>query len=247
MTAGCEGSSLVYDEVIKSTRSAERVQARRKHSTLTPPVRSSQFPGPGVYVWGVITHQVPWLPLLAFCVLWPLSSAIQLLSPQLPFALIGLEGRGWRRGGQGSQLGWGGKRVWYEMEQVFSVETVEMTRFPTTTSLRPQLTLPSHQTKARTVGNQWFDNYIELLVGFHFMCYFYIMTKRNESRASEVHYAFKALFFQIWSEKNGPNYLLNLFWIVIKSFHTLDWPCLGHCGINSIKDGNISLSPPVLY
>lgn len=36
----------------------------------TPPVRSSQFPGPGVYVSGAITHQVPWLPLSAFCVLW---------------------------------------------------------------------------------------------------------------------------------------------------------------------------------
>ena len=96
------------------------------------------------------------------------------------------------------------------MEQVFSVETVEMTSFPTTTSLRPHLTLPSHQTKAHTVGNQWFDNHVELLVGFHFMYYFYIMTDRNENRASEVLFLFKALFFQIW-KINIPNCLLNLF------------------------------------
>lgn len=130
-----------------------------------------------------------------------------------------IRGKRMREERQGNQLGWGGKQVWYEMEQVFSVETVEMTSFPTTTSLRPHLTLPSHQTKAHTVGNQWFDNHVELLVGFHFMYYFYIMTDRNENRASEVLFLFKALFFQIW-KINIPNCLLNLFWIVIKSLHT---------------------------
>lgn len=59
-----------------------------------------------------------------------LSSAIQLLSPQLLFALIGsgrslMEEDDWNK--TGKQLGWGLKQVWYEMQHGFIIAiTVEM-------------------------------------------------------------------------------------------------------------------------
>lgn len=57
--------------MIKDTQTTVRVQACQKNLHNNPPVRSSQFPGPGVYVWRAITHQLPWLPLLALFLLWP--------------------------------------------------------------------------------------------------------------------------------------------------------------------------------
>lgn len=73
-----------------------------KRSPIVPPVRSSQFPGPDVCVWGAITHQLPPLPLSACCVLWhsPLSYSCRVCSFPMPWlAQRGkLEGRRWQVG-----------------------------------------------------------------------------------------------------------------------------------------------------
>ena len=66
MAVRCEGSSLDSDKEYTECRAGLGLWNR-----LCAPVRSSLFPGPGVYVRGAITHRVPWLPLSAFCVLWP--------------------------------------------------------------------------------------------------------------------------------------------------------------------------------
>ncbi len=122
MTAKREGSTLVCDEVIKDTWSAEQVHVCGKHFTLTPPVRSSQFPGPGVYVCGAITHLVPRLPLSAFCVLWPspLPYSCCLRSfPLLWLEQMGVWGKRMEKKRWAKQLGWGRVLFWYGMEHVF--------------------------------------------------------------------------------------------------------------------------------
>lgn len=46
--------------MIKDTHTAAQVLACQKNpSIITPLLRSSQFPGPGVYVCRAITHQLP--------------------------------------------------------------------------------------------------------------------------------------------------------------------------------------------
>lgn len=84
-----------------------------------PPVRSSQFPGPSVYVWGAITHQVPLLPLSAFCFLWrsPLPYSCCLRSFPLQWLdCKGEWGKRMKEKRHRKQLGWGGKLVCYETE-----------------------------------------------------------------------------------------------------------------------------------
>lgn len=97
MTARCEGSSLVCNEVIKNTQSGEQVQARGKHSIFDPPCE--KFPVPRTWCVRLGGNNSPGPLTSSFGLLrfMTLSSAVQLLSPQLCLALIGLEfeGRGW--------------------------------------------------------------------------------------------------------------------------------------------------------
>lgn len=107
-----ERSSLVCDEVIKQTQSSEQVQACAKHAD--PPCEKSLVPRTWcVCLWG---NNSPGLLTSSFGLLrfMTLSSAIQLLSLQLPFTVIGLPGSlGEEDEGEeaGKQLGWGGKLV----------------------------------------------------------------------------------------------------------------------------------------
>ncbi len=155
MTARCDGSSSACDEMIKNTQSAEQVQACGKHSTLTPPVRSSPFPGPGVYVWGAITHQVPWLPLSAFCVLWPLlchTAAVSAASLCSDWIRQESERRRWRgRDGEAAGMRWEAGLIWDGTRFYRGHYTWLDGHFP---CCGPYLTVPAHHTTTCMVGNQ---------------------------------------------------------------------------------------------
>lgn len=121
MMARCEGSSLVCHEVIKNTQSAAQVQACGILHT-DPPCEKLPVPRTQCVRLGGNNSPGPLTSSFGLLRFMTLSSAIQLLSPQLPFALIGLD-RSLREEDEGEvtgkQLGWGGKLVWYGMKPIF--------------------------------------------------------------------------------------------------------------------------------
>lgn len=113
--AGCEGSSQVCDEMIKNTecRAGPHWPPLWEAPSSQDPVCTfggNNSPGPSTSSFGLLRFMA-------------LSCAVQLLSSQLPSALIGREAS-WREEDEGEetgkQLGWGGL-VWDATEVVFHI------------------------------------------------------------------------------------------------------------------------------
>lgn len=90
MIQGARGSSLTCDELIKNTQSVEQVQACGH--TIIPPCE--KFPVPRTWCVRLEGNNSsdPLTSSFSHARFMTLSSAIQLLSLQLPFALIGPDG-----------------------------------------------------------------------------------------------------------------------------------------------------------
>lgn len=104
MTARREGSSLVCDEVIKNTQTVVHIQACGNQSVLDPPCEKFPVPRTRCVRLGGNNSPGPSTSSFGLVRFMALSSAIQLLSPQLPFALIGLDG-GLREDDEGEDTG----------------------------------------------------------------------------------------------------------------------------------------------
>lgn len=124
MTARCDGWSVVCVEVIKNTQSAEQVQAFGTAVLYTPPwpplweAPSSQDP---VCMFGGNNSPGPFTSSFGPRRFMALSSALQLLSSEPLFALVGSAGSlreedemgcGWEEVGSWSGMGWNKLLSW---------------------------------------------------------------------------------------------------------------------------------------